>query len=57
MAGSEEQNPTLTTRQLVNLIREIGHAPIERDTVYNHLKDYTNEVFEEDQIDVARMYN
>jgi aminodeoxyfutalosine synthase len=57
MAGSEEQNPTLTTRQLVNLIREIGHAPIERDTVYNHLKDYTNEVFEEDQIDAARMYN
>ncbi len=57
MAGSEEQNPALTTRQLVNLIREIGQSPIERDTVYNHLKDYTNEVFEEDKLEQARMYN
>jgi aminodeoxyfutalosine synthase len=57
MAGSEEQNPALTTRELVNLIREIGHAPVERDTVYNHLKDYTNEVFEEDKLEEARMYN
>ncbi|MEZ5009667.1 MAG: aminofutalosine synthase MqnE [Chitinophagales bacterium] len=57
MAGSEEQSPVLTTRQIVNLIREIGRTPIERDTVYNHLKDYTNEVFEEDNLDKARLYN
>ncbi len=57
MAGSEEQTPVLTTREIVNLIREIGRTPIERDTVYNHLKDYSEEVFEEDQLDKARMYN
>ena len=57
MAGSEEQTPVLTTRQIVNLIRDIGRTPIERDTVYTHLKDYTNEEFEEDKLEKARMYN
>jgi len=57
MAGAEEQSPVLTTRQIVNLIRDIGMKPVERDTVYNHLQDYTNYVFEADEIDKARMYN
>ena len=43
MAGSEEQSPALTTSQLVRLIKEAGKRPIERDTVYNVVKDYTNE--------------
>lgn len=43
MAGSEEQSPALTTSQLVRLIKEAGRRPIERDTVYNVVKDYTNE--------------
>jgi aminodeoxyfutalosine synthase len=46
MAGSEEQTPVLTTEQLVRLIKEAGRRPIERDTVYNVVKDYSNEVFE-----------
>ena len=49
MAGSEEQSPSLTTEQLVNLIRRVGRKPIERDTLYNVQKDYTDEVFEEDK--------
>lgn len=57
MAGAEEQSPTLTTRELVNLIRDIGLQPIERDTVYNHIKDYTDHVFEADELEKARMYN
>jgi len=48
MAGSEEQNPSLSTEQLVNLIRKVGRKPIERDTLYGIIKDYTEEVFEED---------
>jgi aminodeoxyfutalosine synthase len=48
MAGSEEQNPSLNTYELVNLIRQVGRHPIERDTLYNILKDYKDEVFEED---------
>lgn len=48
MAGSEEQHPAMSTRDLVNLIRNVGRKPIERDTLYNVVKDYTDVVFEED---------
>ena len=49
MAGAEEQNPALSTEQLVNLIRRVGRHPIERDTLYNVVKDFKDVVFEEDQ--------
>ncbi len=48
MAGAEEQHPALTTQQLVDLIRRVGRRPIERDTLYNVVRDYTDVVFEED---------
>lgn len=48
MAGSEEQNPVLSTEELVTLIRRVGRQPIERDTVYNVVKDFTDVVFESD---------
>lgn len=50
MAGSEEQNPALTTEELVNLIRKVGRKPIERDTLYNVVTDYTDVVFEDDNL-------
>ena len=40
MAGSEEQTPALTTQQLVQLIKDAGRHPIERDTLYNTVTDY-----------------
>ena len=40
MAGSEEQNPALTTEELVTLIKDAGRHPIERDTLYNTVMDY-----------------
>ncbi|MEI6410443.1 MAG: aminofutalosine synthase MqnE [Bacteroidota bacterium] len=49
MAGSEEQNPALNTQELVEMIRRVGRRPIERDTLYNILQDYTDTVFEEDK--------
>ncbi len=49
MAGSEEQNPALSTQELVNLIRGVGRQPIERDTLYNVIRDYTEVEFEEDK--------
>jgi aminodeoxyfutalosine synthase len=42
MAGSEEQNPKLTTQQLVEMIKQVGRRPIERDTLYNVVTDYSN---------------
>lgn len=41
MAGSEEQNPSMTTEELVALIRQAGRIPVERDTRYNILKTFT----------------
>jgi aminodeoxyfutalosine synthase len=41
MAGSEEQSPKLTTQQLVELIKQVDRTPIERDTLYNVINDYT----------------
>jgi aminodeoxyfutalosine synthase len=40
MAGAEEQSPALTTQQLVQLIKEAGRIPVERDTLYNEIKNY-----------------
>jgi len=35
MAGSEEQNPAMTTEELTSLIKQAGRIPMERDTLYN----------------------
>lgn len=40
MAGSEEQNPSLSTAELVDLIRQAGRTPVERDTLYKRIKVY-----------------
>lgn len=37
MAGSEEQNPTMNTEELVALIRQVKRLPVERDTLYNEI--------------------
>jgi aminodeoxyfutalosine synthase len=42
MAGAEEQHPGMSTKQLVELIKNVGREPIERDTLYNVVTDYTN---------------
>lgn len=49
MAGAEEQSPAMSTRELVELIRNVGRHPIERDTLYNVVVDYKDVVFEEDK--------
>lgn len=41
MAGAEEQNPAMSTSELVNLIHQAGRKAVERDTVYNVVKDYS----------------
>ena len=42
MAGAEEQKPSMTTAELVTLIKQVKRKPIERDTLYNEVRDYTN---------------
>jgi aminodeoxyfutalosine synthase len=41
MAGSEEQTPTMSTEELVQLIKQVNRRPVERDTLYNVVKDYS----------------
>jgi aminodeoxyfutalosine synthase len=43
MAGSEEQSPSLSTSQLVDLITQAGKIPVERDTLYNFIRNYKDQ--------------
>ena len=40
MAGSEEQTPTLTTEEIVALIKGARRKPVERDTLYGVLQEF-----------------
>ncbi len=41
MAGSEEQSPSMTTEELITLIKQVRRDPIERDTLYKEIHDYS----------------
>jgi aminodeoxyfutalosine synthase len=41
MAGSEEQTPSMSTAELVTLIKQVKRSPIERGTLYNEIRDYS----------------
>jgi aminodeoxyfutalosine synthase len=47
MAGAEEQHPGMSTRELVELIKQAGRHPVERDTLYNVVTDYNEYEFPE----------
>ena len=40
MAGVEDQNPTMSTEEIIKLIKDVGRKPIQRDTLYNTIKEY-----------------
>ena len=40
MAGAEEKNPKMSTNEIVEMIKNVGKTPIQRDTLYNVLKEY-----------------
>ncbi len=55
MAGSEEQHPSLTTAQLVSLIKQAKREPVERDTLYHEIKNYKDVDIAD--LEVNPMYN
>jgi aminodeoxyfutalosine synthase len=55
MAGSEEKNPALSTAQLVSLIKQVKREPVERDTLYNEIKNYATEDVHE--LEINPYYN
>ncbi len=50
MAGAEEQSPSLTTEELVKLIRNVGRKPLERDTLYQVVKDYSDIIYDDEKM-------
>ena len=40
MAGAEDQNPTMSTDEIIKLIKEVNRKPVQRDSIYNELKVY-----------------
>jgi aminodeoxyfutalosine synthase len=48
MAGAEEKHPGMSTKELVELIKQVGREPIERDTLYNVVTNYQNYKFEDE---------
>ncbi len=49
MAGSEEQTPVMTTAQIATLIKQANRKPVERDSLYNEVKDYTEVTFSKEE--------
>jgi aminodeoxyfutalosine synthase len=40
MAGAGDQNPSMTTEEICNIIRTAGFEPVERDSVYNFINTF-----------------
>ena len=40
MAGSEEQNPAMSTEELCDMIQSVGRIAVERGTLYNEIEVY-----------------
>ncbi len=40
MAGVEDKSPAMNTEQMVQLIKQVGRKPIERDTLYNFIQEF-----------------
>ncbi len=49
-AGAEDQNPAMSTLELITLIKKAGFDPIERDTLYNVVHDFSKEEFEPETV-------
>jgi len=39
-AGADEQSPSMSTDEMIRLIKDAGRKPIERDSIYNIIKEY-----------------
>ena len=40
MAGAEDQNPTMNSGEIIELISSVGRKAVERDTIYNVIRVY-----------------
>jgi aminodeoxyfutalosine synthase len=58
MAGAEDQNPACSTPELVRLIEAAGYEAIERDSVYNQLRNFNAQPWntETDVLELTAQY-
>jgi len=47
MAGADEQNPSMTSLELITLIKQAKRVPVERDTLYNEIMNYAGSDFKD----------
>lgn len=40
MAGAEDQNPTMSTKEIIKLIKDVKRKPVQRDSIYNEIEIY-----------------
>jgi aminodeoxyfutalosine synthase len=40
MAGAEDKNPSMTSEEIISIIREAGYEPAERDSLYNIISTF-----------------
>lgn len=40
MAGADDKNPAMTMKDMIMLIKDVNRTPVERDSLYNRLKEY-----------------
>lgn len=43
----------MSTQDIVELIRQVNRQPVERDTLYNEIRDYSDLVVEEEAKDIS----
>jgi aminodeoxyfutalosine synthase len=56
-AGAEDQHPAMSTLELITLIKKAGFDPIERDTLYNIVHDFSKEEFQLDPLAIEATAN
>jgi len=40
LAGAEDKHPDMNTEEIIELIKQVNHTPVERDSVYRVIKEY-----------------
>jgi aminodeoxyfutalosine synthase len=40
LAGAEDQAPSMSTDDMVKMIKDAGRKPVERDSIYNIIREY-----------------
>lgn len=57
MAGAEDQHPGMNIQELVELVKQVGRHPVERDTFYTIIADFAEHSFSADPSFISEQTN